>query len=205
MSDRRAQRRQDTIDEIVDSALRQIAAEGAAGLSLGAVAREIGIKTPSLYVYFDSKAALYDEIFRRGWVELGQITVGLAAGSDVRAALAESMRVFVEWAAQHPAHAQLLFWRPVPAWEPSPAAFKPAIAALDAFNERLVLAQQDGDLRADVSVDELAQVWSALVAGVISQQLSNEPGVALEDGRVSRFVDSFVDMFLLQYAPRRTP
>jgi AcrR family transcriptional regulator len=204
VSDRRAIRRQETIDQIVEVALKEMARDGAGGLSLGAVAREIGIRTPSLYVYFDSKAALYDEIFRRGWVELGGLTAGLSEHEDVRAGLSESFRVCVEWVAENPAQAQLLFWRPVPAWEPSPAAFEPAVAAMEQLFAGLAKAHGRGDLRADVTLDELAQVWSALVAGVVSQQLSNEPGVPLEDGRASRFVDSFVDMFINFYAPRRT-
>jgi AcrR family transcriptional regulator len=52
--DRRHRRRAQTIEEIVDVALELIAREGAAGLSLGEVARRMGMRTPSLYGYFSA-------------------------------------------------------------------------------------------------------------------------------------------------------
>src|SRR6266545_1785819 len=64
--DRRARRREQTIDEILDVAIRVMGEEGVAGLSLSEVARRMGIQPPSLYKYFPSKLALYDELFRRG-------------------------------------------------------------------------------------------------------------------------------------------
>ena len=65
--DRRRRRHRETLDEVVGHALTVMAESGAAGLSLGEVARRMGIRTPSLYVYFSSKAELYDEVFARGW------------------------------------------------------------------------------------------------------------------------------------------
>ncbi|UUZ58493.1 hypothetical protein [Nocardioides sp. B-3] len=98
-----------------------------------------------------------------------------------------------------------MFWRPVPSREPSPEAFEPAVATMSTFMDGLARANDRGDLRTDVPIEELTQVWSALVTGVISQQLSNEPGVSLEEGRVSRYLDSFVDMFINFYSTGRTP
>ena len=70
-TDRRHRRREETIREIVDVAVELMGEHGAAGLSLGDVARRMGIRTPSLYGYFDSKNALYDAVFERGWRQLG--------------------------------------------------------------------------------------------------------------------------------------
>ena len=39
-----------------------------------------------------------------------------------------------------------------------------------------------------------------IFSGVISQQLSNEPGVRAEEGRVSRHAGAFADMFMSHYA-----
>ena len=65
-TDRRQVRRRQTIDEVLDHAVAIMGEEGVAGLSLGEIARRMGIKTPSLYVYFPSKNALYDALFERG-------------------------------------------------------------------------------------------------------------------------------------------
>src|SRR5438309_11667546 len=64
--DRRQRRRQETIEEVLDIAVEIMTEQGVAGLSIGEVARRMGIRPPSLYVYFPSKEALYDAVFLRG-------------------------------------------------------------------------------------------------------------------------------------------
>src|SRR3954471_9754701 len=68
--DRRARRRQETIEEVLDIAVAIMTEQGVAGLSIGEVARRMGIRPPSLYVYFPSKEALYDAVFLRGAREI---------------------------------------------------------------------------------------------------------------------------------------
>src|SRR3954447_6751095 len=70
--DRRHQRRRETIEQVLDAAVEAMAEQGVAGLPLGEVARRMGIRPPSLYVYYDSKNALYDALFERGWRLLGE-------------------------------------------------------------------------------------------------------------------------------------
>ena len=64
--DRRQRRRQETKEEVLDHAAEIMAEQGVAGLSVGEVARRMGIRPPSLYGYFPSKNALYDALFERG-------------------------------------------------------------------------------------------------------------------------------------------
>src|SRR6266851_5394569 len=64
--DRRARRRQETIDEILAIADGVMTEEGVNGLSLSEVARRLGVKPPSIYKYFDSLMAIYDALFERG-------------------------------------------------------------------------------------------------------------------------------------------
>ena len=65
-TDRRARRRQETIDEILDIAVAIMSEEGVNGLSLSEVARRLGVQPPSIYKYFPSLMAIYDELFLRG-------------------------------------------------------------------------------------------------------------------------------------------
>ena len=67
--DRRARRRQETIEEIPRHRLEIMTEEGVNGLSLAEVARRLGVQPPSLYKYFPSLMAVYDALFRRGQVE----------------------------------------------------------------------------------------------------------------------------------------
>lgn len=43
--------------------------EGVNGLSLAGIARRLGVQPPSLYKYFSSLMAVYDELFHQGQAE----------------------------------------------------------------------------------------------------------------------------------------
>lgn len=202
-------RRARVVEAIVHAATEVMSEGGAASLSLGEVARRVGMRTPSLYEYFGNRAELCDEIFRRGWVEYGRVIGSIVVSRDVD--LSETLRKAlldaVTWANAHRAAAELMFWRPIPHWQPAPAAFAPAVGVVAASAQMLRDAQSIGLVRADADVDEMTQVLGVLFTGVISQQLSNEPGVDAESGRASRHAASFAGMFLHCYGaePRRTP
>ena len=61
-----AQRREERVAGIVAAARELARQHGIGGLSLHALAREVGMRQPSLYVYFDSKDALFDAMFADG-------------------------------------------------------------------------------------------------------------------------------------------
>lgn len=207
MSDRRFERRRQTIDEVVATALAVMAETGAAGLSLGEVAKRMGMRTPSLYGYFASKAALCDEVFARGWREVRAVMETsydeLAAGDDAARLLLDNLATFVGWALDHRAQAELMFWRPILGWEPAPEAYAAAVALTDDMHRALALMQRRGLLRADADVEEMGRVITVLSTGVISQQLSNEPGVPLSRGRFAGELGRLVAMFLDEFGGRR--
>jgi AcrR family transcriptional regulator len=199
-----AERRAATVDRIVATAREVITEDGAAGLTLGEVARRVGMRTPSLYGYFAGRSDLCDELFRRGWTDLGQAVAHLVPteGTDMAGLLTEAMDVSVGWALDHPADAQLMFWRPIARWQPSPSAYEPAERVMGITATSLGQAQRLGLLDPTADLEELVSVWVALVAGVISQQLSNEPGVGLADGRTSRHRNALVQMYAAHYSPQ---
>ena len=88
----------------------------------------------------------------------------------------------------------VMFWRPIPNWQPSPGAFAAAVDVIATTTGLLGQAQLIGLLRNDIDLEEVAQVLAALIAGVISQQLSTEPGTDAVTGRVSRDADSIATM-----------
>ena len=202
-TDRRHRRRQETISEVLDVALQVMAEQGVAGLSLGEVARRMGIRPPSLYVYFDSKNALYDAIFARGWGALGTVMEPIvdSVDSDVRAYLLRNAEAFVRWSVEHPAYSQLMSWRPVPGYEPSPEAYEPAVRLMERGRTALAALRDRGALRADADVDELVRVWTMVISGVVSQQLANAPTERFEDGRFTTLLPQVVEMYLRFYTP----
>src|SRR5436853_4151161 len=116
--DRRHRRRLETIEEVLDHAVEIMAADGVAGLSLGEIARRMGIRPPSLYVYFPSKHALYDALFERGAREVGQVVAeeserllaDVTPDGPLEDVLLDVATTFVRWAVEHPAYTQLLYW-----------------------------------------------------------------------------------------------
>src|SRR3954466_10066531 len=103
--DRRQRRRLETIEEILDVAIEVMTEHGVGGLSLGEVARRMGMRTPSLYVYFDSKHAVYDAVSARGGRSVAVVMApqyaGVRAAGDLPAYFLESGQLFLRWMVEH--------------------------------------------------------------------------------------------------------
>ncbi|MEO6822586.1 MAG: TetR/AcrR family transcriptional regulator [Candidatus Nanopelagicales bacterium] len=207
--DRRRLRHQQTVDEVVATALEVMTESGAGAMTLGEVARRMGIRPPSLYVYFRSKDALHDEIFARGWIEAAEAMHtyedDLVRTTDAGAFLVEAATGFVRWALEHPAYAQLMFWRPIPGWEPSTSAYEPAVRLLDWLGASFTTLQQRGYLDRKVELDELVDVWNVLITGLISQQLANEPKAKITSSRYFALIGPVVQTYLARYGTAPTP
>ena len=208
--DRRQRRRLETIEEIVDVAIEVMTEHGVGGLSLGEVARRMDMRTPSLYVYFDSKNAVYDAVFTRGWRSLFEVMEPLhaeeARATDLPAHLLTVASRFIRWTMENPASAQLMMWRPVPGYEPSAEAFETAVHMLESAREMFVRLATRGLIRSDADVNELLQTWTVLTSGVMTRQLANAPHETFEEGRVTATLPALVAMFAAHYglpAPTR--
>lgn len=202
-TDRRTRRRLETVEEMLDVAAGIMAEQGAGGLTLGELARRMGIRPPSLYGYFDSKHALYDALFERGWTRLDAVmaaalaTVGEAP--DPAAHALEVAGTFVRWAIENPAYAQLMFWRPVPGFAPTERAYAPAVQLMRRSREGFAVLQSRGVLDRSCDLDEALRAWVVIVSGVISQQLSNAPQESFRRGTFTRLLPHLMSMFLAHY------
>lgn len=207
--DRRQRRRLETIEEVLDVAAQVMTDQGVAGLTLGEVARRMGIRPPSLYVYFDNKNALYDALFERGYRALLTTMEALrdsAVALDPITQAHTFSAEMVRWSVEHPAYAPLMFWRPVPGFTPSEAAYAPAIALSRQGQEFLADLQARGALDPGADLGLIFRTWTAFISGVVSQQLANAPGEPFETGTFTSTVPDMVAMWLAHYAPpeRRT-
>jgi AcrR family transcriptional regulator len=202
--DRRQRRRLETIEEIVDVAVEVMTEHGVGGLSLGEVARRMDMRTPSLYVYFDSKNAVYDAVFARGWRGIYDVMQPLheqekAAHEDLPGYLLSVASTFIRWTIANPASAQLMMWRPVPGYSPSAEAFEPAVQMLESARAMFDRLSARGLIRGDVPVDDLLQTWTVLTSGVMTRQLANAPHETFEEGRVTATLPALVSMFVTHY------
>ncbi|GII59155.1 TetR family transcriptional regulator [Planotetraspora thailandica] len=199
--DRRARRREETIKEILDLSVEVMAEEGVAALSLAEVARRMGMRTPSLYQYFPSKTAIYDALFGQSARDLNETLHKATAGLDVLDRLRIGTLKFVEWTRLNPVRAQLLFWRPVPGFVPSAEAFAPAVDNVTEVRTVLEDAVAGGRLHPAAATDDGVALLNTLVAGVISQQMANEPEAPVGEGRFERLTPTVLDLFITHYAP----
>jgi AcrR family transcriptional regulator len=209
-TDRRQRRRQETIEEVLDVAAQVMREQGVAGLSIGEVARRMGIRPPSLYVYFDSKHALYDGLFARGWSLVLAEMEHLSESNVERAetfhdAMLTAADAFVRWSVGHPEYSQLLFWRPVPGFEPTADAYAPAVRMVELSKQRFTELRDRGLLRDDVPIDVVHQDWTVVTAGVISQQLANAPHESYGKGTFTSAIPRLVEMFCNHYAAPDAP
>lgn len=165
-TDWRTDRRAAARASILQAAKELAAEHGLAGLSLRDLARRLGMAAPSLYGYFASKTALYDALFAQGYREV--LAVELPPCHDVRTHLRALARAHVTFSLADPVRAQLLFQRSVPGFVPSAESWALAQQAYDRSFGPLLryenVRQQDLDL------------LTALLSGLVSQQLANEPG-----------------------------
>jgi AcrR family transcriptional regulator len=200
--DRRARRRQETIEEILDIALEVMAEEGVNGLTFSEVARRLGIQPPSLYKYFDSLMALYDHLFRRGMVaHLDVMRTAMAQAEPGLDALAAGVDASGRWCLTNGAIAQLLFWRPVPRFEPSAGSMAPSIEMIAIQRRALSDAVAAGQLGPAADSEEALYVVSVFIAGVFGQALANEPDLDWGTGRFSPLLPKLMDVLPALYPP----
>lgn len=98
--------------------------------------------------------------------------------------------MFLGFCVEDPVRYQLLFQRTIPGFEPSPQSYALAVEALD--HGRRALAD------CGIAGGRALDTWTALIAGLAAQQISNEPG----SDRWVRLLDEVIDMFLIR-RPRR--
>jgi len=202
-ADRRTRRREQTLEEVLDRAVELMATDGVAGLTMTRLAGAMGIRPPSLYKYFPSALAVQDALFARGQREnLEAWRAAVADAAPGLASLRAGMRATGRWAVAHPVLAQLLFWRPVPGFTPSEAAFAPAVLLQELVRTALADAVAQGEVVASAATGDGMALLAVLHFGVISQHLANEPQLDWEHGHFTRQHDVVLELFTRAHAVR---
>jgi AcrR family transcriptional regulator len=125
----RARARIEVTAAIKEAARRQLAQEGAATLSLRAVARELGMVSSALYRYFPSRDELLTALIIDAYDSLGQ-AAEQARDADADpapvarwVAVCEAVR---DWALAHPHEYALIYGSPVPGYAAPRTTVPPA-------------------------------------------------------------------------------
>ncbi|GAB7192890.1 TetR/AcrR family transcriptional regulator [Kineococcus sp. NUM-3379] len=199
-----ARRRAAVVEEALDHAVAVVTEAGVGALTVSEVARRTGMRGPSLYKYFPSLHALYDALFARG---VASMDAAVRSAAEEAAPGVERLRAgtraFVRWCTLNPALAQLMLWRPVPGFRPSPETFAASVATVAQVRVQLTEAVRLRQLAPGADGDDALRTFTVLLSGLVSQQLANEPGVPFEDGSFSRLTDDVLEMFLAHHRFRR--
>lgn len=164
--------------DLLAAARARIAAEGAAQLSLRAVARDLGVASSAVYRYVESRDALLTMLLVESYDEVAEACeAALARAVDAAAAPGQTWlavgRAFRTWAVEHRHSYELIYGTPVPGYAapqdtvPHATRVWAAVAAplLDA-HARGVLGPSPADGRSDDLVDPFAVELAREMAGV---------------------------------------
>ncbi|MFK0249769.1 TetR/AcrR family transcriptional regulator [Amycolatopsis azurea] len=160
--------------EIKDEARRQLAEVGAHGLSLRAVARELGMVSSALYRYFSSREELLTALIVDAYNAVGEAAE--AADDPAKTSLERWEAIWLAvraWAKAHPHEYALIYGSPIPGYQAPQDTVTPAGRVAFA----LVAVLRDANLRVETEVGELpAELQRQLgaVTGILKVTLAPE-------------------------------
>ncbi|GAB2672726.1 TetR/AcrR family transcriptional regulator [Kribbella swartbergensis] len=184
----REARRANARAAVLTAAWELVRADGLAALSLRELARRAGITTPTVYAYFASKNAILDAMFRQAAQAFLDLKASLPETDDPQQDLLADVRTFIDFCVSDVPRYQLLFQHAVPGFTPSEESYGLAVKALDLTRELLA--------RNGVHDPRHLDIWTAVMTGLVDQQVSNEPG----GDRWTRLAEDVTRMFLAQFA-----
>jgi AcrR family transcriptional regulator len=119
---RRERLRTEAVQQIKAAGLQQLRHEGAAGLSLRAVARAVGMSSPGLYRYYASRDELLTALITDVYDDLAQALEQArdTAGPGLADRLRDVCLAYYDWADAHRAEFSLVFGAPVPSYSAPP-------------------------------------------------------------------------------------
>ena len=186
---RRQRTRQATIASILDAARAQMRAHGAAALNLHEVARQLGMRPPSLYEYFPGgKHDIYDALFRLGYEEYGALMQPIYAIDDPWELAQAAAEAYFTFAATNPELYQLCFERPVPGFVPSDASLALSFGVLNQSRAHLERVLAPLANRSGLTVEQYFNLGIALMHGITALHLSNEPQLPPGQGRFGSLI-----------------
>ncbi len=170
---------------VIEAAWTLSRSRGLTGWSIRELAKAVGIKAPTLYAYFDSKDAIYDAMFHQSYEHpdaIGNPELFIDDHSP-RQAFKLTVHRFFDFCTDDPIRYELMFQRTIPGFEPSAETYATSLRSYERYAQQLE--------RVGVTDHAHLDLWTAMISGLISQQLSNDPG----GDRWRRLVDMTVDLF----------
>lgn len=147
---RRERQHAATADEIKATARRLMAELGSEGISIRAIAREMGMSAPALYHYFASRDNLLTALIVDAFNALADAIEQArrdAAVEPLAGQLMAATLAYRAWALAHPTDFQLIYGNPVPGYDAPREITVPAVArGFRVFIELIAAALASGEL-----------------------------------------------------------
>jgi AcrR family transcriptional regulator len=167
--------------EIKEEARRQLAKVGADGLSLRAVARELGMVSSALYRYYPSRDDLLTALIIDAYNAIGAAAEAGAAeagaGAPARETWASACRAIRAWAVANPHEYALIYGSPVPGYRAPEATIGPASRVPLAFASILKAAVASGSVRGTAGAAQGLSDSLAAQAAALAAALPADPGL----------------------------
>jgi AcrR family transcriptional regulator len=194
--DRQAERREATRQEILTTAWQIAHESGLISVTLREIAARIGMQPPSLYSHFASKNAIYDAMFGQAWREFRAVLEEEAASfpADPRGRLLAGARTYFDFAVSDLERHQLMDVPMLRDFTPTEDAYRPAVECYEIM--RSTLAEIGIRRQADLDM------YTALLGGLVNQQLANDPKGDRWRVLLPRAVTMFADDLGLPAQPR---
>jgi AcrR family transcriptional regulator len=168
----RQRARAELTTEIKDEARRQLATGGADGLSLRAVARELGMVSSAIYRYFPSRDDLVTAMIIDAYDALGaeaEAAEAVEPRTDYRGRWRATCRAVRAWALKHPHEYALIYGSPIPGYQApqdtvTPAARVPTLMLDilgDAFADHKLAFRKDDPSFTELLVEQIGQLAAA--------------------------------------------
>jgi AcrR family transcriptional regulator len=181
----RERARTELTHEIKEEARRQLAAHGAQGLSLRAVARELGMVSSALYRYFPSRDELLTALIIDAYDALGSATEAASAGlpaAEVRGRWRAVCGAVRDWALAHPHEYALIYGSPVPGYQAPQATIGSAVRVVQVLGGLLTSACAGGDEPPSPPLPPALGEQAAIVADAIAPEV---PGAVIVRGLIA--------------------
>jgi AcrR family transcriptional regulator len=193
--ERREHHRQEMIKDILDISRVIMREHGAAALNLHEIARQMGIKTPSLYAYFPSKMAIYDALFRLG-TRLLRERMDEAMNEDIPIwdRLRAALEAYMSFAQENPELYQVVFAGAALGLKPSEEGRAESLTALETGRSHFAQAIGSGEIELGLPLAAAHDLMMALIHGLTALHMVNEAHVPPGSGRFGSLIPAAVKL-----------
>jgi AcrR family transcriptional regulator len=180
--------------KILEEALQILADDGSGRVTMRALAERLGYSPATIYLHFRNKDDLLQQIALHGFEKLAQATREGTSRDDVREAVVEGGRRYLDFALANPALYRLMFEEiDIAKYRGDPSPSVPGRALFDLYRDMYVRGASTGAIAHEIDPDIQTLIgWSA-VHGFAMLALSGRlPPPRMPDRDVGEIQEAFL-------------